>query len=34
MMERRGAYGVWWGNLRKREDLGVVGRKILCIFKK
>jgi hypothetical protein len=32
MEERRGAYRVWWGNMRERdhvEDIGVYGRIIL-----
>jgi hypothetical protein len=33
MGDGRGAYTVWWGNLRER--LGIDGRTILkCIFKK
>jgi hypothetical protein len=36
MGERTGAYTVWWGNLREREDLkdiGINGRIILkCII--
>ena len=38
MGDRRGAYGVWWGDLKERdhlEDVGIDGRLILrWIFKK
>jgi len=38
MVERRGAYRFWWGNLKERDQLGdpgIGGRIILrCFFRK